>query len=66
MSQSPSRLVSLFEAAVELAHAEERARFLERIAWSKTGWIIMSATVSPGRLWNRMAADFIGGCLMNL
>jgi hypothetical protein len=31
MSQSPSRLVSLFEAAVELAHTEERARFLERI-----------------------------------
>ena len=30
MSQSPSRLVSLFEAAVELAHGEERARFLER------------------------------------
>src|SRR4030095_15924399 len=30
MSQSSCRLVSLFEAAVELAHAEERARFLER------------------------------------
>src|SRR5262245_9594401 len=30
MSQPPSKLMSLFEAAVELANADERARFLDR------------------------------------